>query len=739
MKVTLDPIKYEIFRHRLFNILEEGRVAIKMVSGSPVVVEGGETMCCFCNTSGDPILVAAGILLHAIGARDFIKKAIEWYSEDPGFNDGDQLFFNDPYIGGQHTCDQVIIKPIFYKGKIVAWAGSIMHTVEIGGMDPSGLQFRATDIYQEGFRFVGLKIVEKGKLRKEVYNTLLQFARDRHLLALDTRAKIAANNTCARGYLQLIENFGIDFVEAASARLIEEAEKLAKAKLKRLPDGIWRSRAYGDSTGIQEDKPYRVVCTMTKKGDTVVFNFDGSSPQNENSVNCTLPATWGQLFISLTSQLFWDVPWNAGMLAPVKVIAPEGTLVNCRFPAACSRGVMTSGTLIQQVAHECIAKMLYAGGLYEDVNSAWKGPTAAGPTFGGINQFGDPCSGATLDNFAGGLGATPFRDGVDSGADMMNPQSCISDVELNEQNIPWVYLKRNHIADSGGFGKFSGGVTPESIFMVYGTNNLRAGMSRHSARAPGNWGMFGGYPTSLIEGFFVLNPKVKELLFEQSKVPLCFEDAEQLGGQVIDPPVASIPHRPVKQYDLVFNRYGGGGGYGDPLERDPARVLADVKRGVVSLDTAARIYGVVIDPERMALDSDRTTKTRSSIIEHRLMEGKMTRKPDASNATINKTNSLMRIHEYLDIVEIGGQKAIQCRKCGYVFCDAHKNYKEYALSREVDLADVKLRSLMHGHPIWVLYQEYICPKCGVLLEVDNFCPTLDSEEEKVLWDIQIEV
>ncbi len=117
--MPLDPIRYEIFRHRLFNILEEGRIAIKMVSGSAVVVEGGETMCSFYTSEGIPILTAAGILIHCTGARDFILKAIEWYEEDPGIDDGDQLFFNDPYIGGQHLPDQIIIKPIFYEDTAV--------------------------------------------------------------------------------------------------------------------------------------------------------------------------------------------------------------------------------------------------------------------------------------------------------------------------------------------------------------------------------------------------------------------------------------------------------------------------------------------------------------------------------------------------------------------------------------------------------------------------------------------
>ena len=116
MGKELDPVQYEIFRHRLFNTLEEGRIAVGMVSGSPVVVEGGETMCSFYDSNGVPILTAAGVLLHCLGAMGFVLKAIEWYEEDPGIFEGDQFIFNDPYIGGLHLPDQIVIKPIFFEG-----------------------------------------------------------------------------------------------------------------------------------------------------------------------------------------------------------------------------------------------------------------------------------------------------------------------------------------------------------------------------------------------------------------------------------------------------------------------------------------------------------------------------------------------------------------------------------------------------------------------------------------------
>ncbi len=619
MTYEIDPVRYEVFRHRLFNILEEGRIAIKMVSGSAVVVEGGETMCSLHLADGSTILVAAGILLHAVGARQFIQKAMELYEEDPGFDDGDQLFFNDPYLGGQHLADMVVIKPIFYKGKRIAWTGSVMHTAETGGLAPGGMPPRATEIFQEGIRILGLKVVEKGKFRPDVYNTIVQQVRDPHLVGLDLKAKIAACNTCAQRYLDLVDKFGLDFVEAASHKLVSDTEARARAKLRSLPDGVWRSRLYGDNSGLAE-KPFKVFCTMTKERDEITFDFTGSSPQNEGSNNETYPATWGSLFVTLCSQLFWNLPWNDGFIAPIKVIAPEGTVVNCRFPAACSNGVITAGAIIQEVTQECVAKMLYAGGLIEDVNSAWKGSTGGTPYFGGTNQFGDRCAGIILDAMAGGMPATPYRDGVNSGGNKMNPQSSISDVEMIDMTLPFMYLQRKDLADTGGFGKFRGGNATQQIYMVYGTNSLRIGVQGTGRRAASNFGLFGGYPGSVHEARYGLDTELPEL-FKQSKTVKAFQDVKAVAKRVIDPP-NSFDTIPTKEYDIYIQHFGGGGGYGDPLDRDPELISKDVRNRDTSLEAAQKVYRVVLDPETLEVDKAATERARDEARKERLRNAK---------------------------------------------------------------------------------------------------------------------
>jgi N-methylhydantoinase B len=734
MAEELDPIQYEIFRHRLFNILEEGRIAVGMVSGSPVVVEGGETMCSFYDAEGVPILTAAGVLLHCIGAMGFVQTAIEWYEKDPGILEGDQFFFNDPYIGGLHLPDQIIIKPIFFEGIRIAWTGTFMHTGETGGIEPGGMPAKATEIFHEGIRILGLKIVEKGKFRPEVFNTIVQQTRDPHLVGLDTKAKIAANNVCAKSYLSLVQKHGIEFVQKASRRIIEDSEKMAREKLCGLPDGIWRAREYGDHTGSNE-RPYKVMCTMTKKGDEITFDFTGSSPQNEGSNNTAYSGAWASLFAALASQLFWNIPWNGGMIAPVTMIAPEGSVVNCRFPGAVSVSAPTTVCMIIQVACECIHKMLYTEEKYRgDVTSGWQGGHGC-PYFGGINQYGAACAGIILDNFAGGTGGRPFEDGVDTGANMMNATSRISDVEIMELGLPVMYLARRNVPDSGGFGRFRGGMGGESIYMVYGTDRLHFGTMGIGKKTPGGHGIFGGYPPDLQQNKYVLHSNILEL-FKESKCPTTFKELDMLKGEIILPP-ANFYAIPVKQFDIILFRWGAGGGYGDPLERDPDAVLNDVKMNAITFQTAEAVYGVIIRRPEMVIDLGATQGLRARLREQRLAlrEG-LSRAVEPTE--IRKR--LMRFHEYLEVVEKNsGEQVVICVKCGHVLGHAVENYKSHALYRENDLAGVEGRFLASGERPFVTYQEYICPGCGTLLEVDVLCKELEDETSRIIWDAQIQI
>ena len=330
---AIDPFRYEILTHRLWSILEEGRLTLQRVSASPIVSQGGECMSSFYAPDGTMVLACSGHLRFAAATSQAIRALIDWFGVSPGIFPGDQIFFNDPYVAGSHTYDQMVIKPLFHGETLYGWTASSSHTADTGGQLRGG----ATEIFHEGIRFLGVKIIDRGEFRNDVYKSIVEQCRDTVYVGLDLRSRIAANNVVAERLGTVIEQFGLDFVNDASAELIAESERKARTKLLSLPDGRWSSRLYSSARDKKTDGPvvFPVVCTLEKSGDELRIDLTGSGPQMANDQNSTLPSTLAHISVALTNFLFWDVPWSDGRMAPVTVTVPEGSVVNCRFPAAC--------------------------------------------------------------------------------------------------------------------------------------------------------------------------------------------------------------------------------------------------------------------------------------------------------------------------------------------------------------------------------------------------------------------
>jgi N-methylhydantoinase B len=395
-------------------------------------------------------------------------------------------------VAGSHTYDVMQIAPIFHAGRRVGWVASSSHTSDTGGV----LRGAATEIFHEGIRILGLKIVEAGIFRQDVFKTIVEQCRDPHYVGMDIKSRTAANIVCARGYAALIEQFGIEFVEAAGAKLIADSEALARRKLASIPDGTWRSRIYGSARNheTRTSDPYVVICTATKHGDELELDFAGSSDQLTSDQNSTLPSTTAHIAIALTNQLFWDVPWSDGRLKPVHIRVPEGSALNCRFPAACGRSPRI-GQYVVEAVRECLTKMLFAAGHDDDINASWGAFWyLGGPGFfyGGHNRRGLPNPQGLYDIHGGGLGAAPMRDGVPTGGQMNIPSGGISDVERIELQYPFLYFGRNHAVDGGGAGRWNGGTGSARLLMVHGSTDLSVDYAPYAGLPHGAFGLFGG-------------------------------------------------------------------------------------------------------------------------------------------------------------------------------------------------------------------------------------------------------
>jgi N-methylhydantoinase B/oxoprolinase/acetone carboxylase alpha subunit len=485
---------------------------------------------------------------------------------------------------------------------------------------------------------------------------------------------------------------------------------------------------------------------MTKTGDSVTFDYEGTSPQNEDSTNSTYVGSRGQLFVALTSQLFWNIPWNGGMLRPTTLRIPEGTVLNCRYPAACG-GAPGIGSALTAAASACIAKMLYAAGLHEDVNASWYGAGSSGGTFntggpgfmyGGTNQHGLPIGQGIYDMHAVGFGAAPYRDGVSSGGHMNNPTVGISDIENIELQYPLMYLSRNHMTDSGGFGKFRGGLGLQRIILVRGSKNVNTNYSPYHG-IPSGWGLFGGYPAGIGGDKCRVDPDGLEGKFLQSRYPVDLVSAAEW-GRVNAPDLAPLQRLPLPEGCLVFDPVMVGSGYGDPLDRDPQLVLQDVLDRAISFRHARNIYGVVLDAAGQAIDAAATDRERETKRADRLASAKpVGAGRDAGKLPSRNARVVMRIHECLDIVEHEGEGgfSIACRKCSQDFGPATGNYKRAAIFRIVEKDALTELPPPGGRRSMASYIEYYCPGCATLLDVETSCPTFEAGKFEPIWDIQI--
>ena len=555
-------------------------ITLKHVSGSAITNEGHDLMVSLYQADGSLLMGGVGFLHHLTSAAEACKAIIRNFEGRIG--EGDLFLLNDPYTAALHTSDIYLVSPIHHGGKLVAWSACFVHVSDIGAMNPGGFAPDAQDIFTEGFSSPGIKLVERGELRQDVFDTILNMVRSPEMVALDLRSMIACNNVARERMLALIEKYGAQTVDAACKTLIDQSEALLRERLRELPDGRWQSRQYLDVKG-ETDK---VLLTMTKSGDSLTFDFTGSSPQSKYSVNCTKWASLGGLFAPLFPLLCYDITWNEGVIKPITMIAPEGTIVNCTRPAPVSVATVGAIQSVNNAACSTIGKMLAASDKYADEATAvWHANHFAIFMFGN-NQRGRLAIGILTETFAGAGGARTFADGVDLGGEIPNPISRMANVETIEAQFPIRYLFRRRLKDSGGAGEYRGGAGGEMAIVAHDApdGGIHYVVSGKGTKFPQSEGLGGGYPGGVNDYVWVHAPQ------EMHNVDRFAHSLDTIPGE--REPI-SWGVFPLMGNDALYVRWNGGGGIGDPLERPAEKVLADIDAGLISEKAAADIYGIV--------------------------------------------------------------------------------------------------------------------------------------------------
>jgi N-methylhydantoinase B len=696
-----DAFTAEVIRHKLATAIEEGSVTLEAVSGTPITAEAHDYMVSLFTAKGDLLDAGAGYVAHVPCASHVVKHLIANFSDDPGIFEGDVYFVNDPFLGVAHTSDAYIIVPCYVESQLGGFTVCFVHLTDIGAMDPGGFCPEAKECYQEGFSTKGLKIVERGKLRRDVFETFLNMVRDPSMVALDLKSLMAASLVVKDRLIKIYHDYGYETVNAVSEQLMRNSERLFKERLRELPDGIFRARQYLDYHGKLGEDAYPLELALIKEGDTLTFDFTGTHAQLPIGFNCGYWATFGRVFAGVFPILCPDLPWNEGITKVVKVIAPEGTMVHAKRPAPTNTNTVGILSLIGTTATLVISKMLGASEKYKNwVTAVWKGTDIAA-TISGLDHRGQYVQGWGSDGFAAAGGARAFKDGVDNGGDSACDTSRVPNVETNEAYFPIFYLYKRVVPDSGGPGKYRGGVVDEWAFTHHDSPKKGFSVVCFPGRGvsfPVGSGLFGGYPGCNSDYIQFRKSNASELPFNFASTKGAHEDHVCFGNTEI------------AEDDIMYMRGVGGGGYGDPLDRDPELVLNDVLRGLVTDGPAQDIYGVIIDYENKRVDVEATYKQRWALRKDRL-GGRPPRVDTAKRADIPLTG--MRLNEYLQMWDSGGKAFLQCTWCGEAICPPTANWKDHVVRRKISVAEGG--PLRRESGLYLMWQ-FFCPGCGTLLD-----------------------
>lgn len=677
---TVHPVVYEVVRNRLLSVTEEMRIALQSVSGSPTVTEASDFFTGLYVPDGSFATMGFQVTHEAPPVGALIKHLD---ATGRAVREGDMFIGNDPYVGALHQNDVQMAAPVFADGRIVAWAGVMAHETDMGGMNFASWCPTATEVWQEGLRIPAVKLVDRGELRDDVLEMILAASRLPAALGLDIRAFIATLNVANNRLQSLFDRYGPELVSTVMHRMIDDTERSVRERLAQLPDATVRVRDFLEHDG-HSNVLYTVDLVATKKGDSLVLDFSGSSPQAPGFINATRSGLAGGVTGALIPTLAFGIPWNQGLLRPVSIEAPDGLICTAQHPAPVGSATVETIWTVTNVVQKALNLLLASSEQFADRAQAVSSGTMATFNLGGVNQFGERFGLHLLDPLAGGSGAFTTHDGVDAGGPVAVPVPSIADVESNEQVSPLFYLYRRLQPGTGGAGRHRGGNSAEIGLTLRGIPGAMGLVMTHGAEVPNSAGLFGGWPGTTVEQRFL--PR------ERAEAGDDVDTSDDLG-----PKPGNLPMR---AGDVFSVSWQGGGGIGDPLLRPADEVALDVRLGHVTPEQAHAHYGVVLHGHHV--DETATTAARRARRDERIGG-------DAAEAIATEGHHL---GPALVLVHSAG--SVQVRSIGgAVLSDGHTRWREGAVARPIDPS---------GHGITLHHElamtAYYCPVSGYQLAVD---------------------
>ncbi len=705
---ALDPLTYEVVRHRLWSVTEEMGEALKRMSGSPIVTDANDFDFAISDELGQEVQVGLYNTM-LVGAVDL---AVYWTlqnrAENPGIAEGDMFLCNDPWVGGGlHQNDVIVFQPIFHDGKLFAWTSAVCHEPDLGGVGLGSFAPAAQDVFSESLPTPPVKVVRDFQIQRDIADLYVRRSRVPMLVGLDLRAQVGSNNVGRERILAVIEQYGADTVKAVMKRMMSDAESRLRAKLTDLPDGTWNATGYQDQSHEGDRSLHKITLAMTKAADHLTFDFTGTDPQ-AGVINCTWAGMRGGVMLALLPILAGDIPWSAGgLMRCFDLVAEEGTINNATFPAAVSRGPIGPAWLTGTLVAECLSQMLDTNvELGRSVQASCCG-TWDTAVFAGLDERGAvpvPFLNIMMEPMAGGYGARPHVDGMDTGGLFCIPMGRVPDTEMSEFLYPMLMLWRREEPDSGGPGRQRGGVSASLAMTPWGTSMPMGLVLASAGKAVAqNNGLSGGYPGNTGLDVLARGTNVAAALAAGSMPSsLAAVGGEQTPGQ-------NYSQTYVAPGDVFYMHWQGGGGYGDPLRREPDAVAIDVREGKVTRAAARSAYGVVI-ADTGDVDPAATTSLR-----HELLDSRRGRSTDdaGGDATVD-LDTATRLDENLVLADDAGHPVVGCAHCGHRLGDSRVG-PHLALARYDGPASEAGPQVVADAADYVddavVFRQYCCPQC----------------------------
>ena len=564
----------EVIRNALDSVTDVMSVTLVHTARSPIVRNGWDFSCAILSAQGE--LVGQGLSqpVHLAGMMPALRSCMDRY--EGRIYPGDILANNDPYEGGSHLPDIYLFQPVFVEGVLVVYLATMAHHVDIGGRVAGGQGHDNTEIYQEGLRIPPLKLYDGGEPNETLFRLLEKAVRTPDLVMADFQAQVAAIRVGEGEILRVIGKYGVEAFKGDVEELLDYTERLTRQGIRAMPDGSWSFTDYLDNAGL-DDETIAITANLTKKDDELHVDFTDTSPQGKGSILGVLSTNRGMVFVVIKSLLGIDIPNTSGLLRPITITAPEGCAVNPLMPAAVAArgiGLRVIGHAIWGAVAQMTPERVFAcpGGSIASVTMSGYDGSQTLPKAWILMD-------ATMMEIA--MGGRFDKDGIDAQCTNITQLANIP-AEIIDAELPFSIEEHALIPDTEGAGKFRGGLGMARQWRYKMDETTVQVVSERSKRPP--WGLFGGGSGQA--------PKV---IVNPGK------------GQRMMPPKCTFV---VNRGDTLRMEISGAGGYGDPLGRDPKRVLEDIIEEKVTPQRARDVYGVVVNPEGRTVDWEATLKLR---------------------------------------------------------------------------------------------------------------------------------